>query len=204
MKLRSLVLVLGAVLAGVIGGWYWFESAKNTATVVEPISAPEVRPGARPSSPPASGTSSRQATAPVSAISSVAPGLPMTRGNPIATPAVAVATPVPFRQPTASGLPEREGRADLENVQNMFRNFRTRMKENPVGTNAEIMKAVMGGNPASAQLGPPEGQSLNEQGELLDRWGTPYFFHQLTKDTMEVRSAGQDRVLWNADDLVLK
>ena len=78
------------------------------------------------------------------------------------------------------------------------------MKENPVGTNAEIMKAVMGGNPTNAQLGPPEGQSLNEQGELLDRWGTPYFFHQLSKETMEVRSAGPDRVLWNADDLVVK
>lgn len=86
----------------------------------------------------------------------------------------------------------------------MLRNFRTRMNENPVGTNAEIMKAVMGGNPFNAQLGPPPGQSLNEQGELVDRWGTPYFFHQLSKDTMEVRSAGPDGVLWNADDLVVK
>jgi hypothetical protein len=86
----------------------------------------------------------------------------------------------------------------------MLRDFRTRMGENPVGSNAEIMRAVMGGNPAGATLGPPTGQSLNADGELLDRWGTPYFFHQLSKDSMEIRSAGPDHTLWTADDLVSK
>lgn len=86
----------------------------------------------------------------------------------------------------------------------MIRDFRTRLGENPVGDNAEIMKAVMGGNPVNARLGPPAGQSLNEQGELVDRWGTPYFFHQLSKDSMEIRSAGPDRILWTPDDLVTK
>jgi hypothetical protein len=84
----------------------------------------------------------------------------------------------------------------------MLRDFRTRIGENPVGTNAEIMQAVMGGNAAKATLGPPQGQGLNEHGELIDRWGTPYFFHQLSKDKMEVRSAGPDRVLWTGDDVV--
>ncbi len=83
----------------------------------------------------------------------------------------------------------------------MFRNFRTRLGENPVGTNAEIMKTIMGGNPVQARLGPPEGQLLNDQGELLDRWSTPYFFHQLSKTEMEVRSAGPDRLMWTGDDL---
>lgn len=204
MKPRALVLVVGAVLTGVIGGGYWFDNTKETSAVLNPTTAPETLPGVQPSPSASSHTSSSRASTPVNTVSSVVPGLPMSRGNPTASPAVAVATPPPLRQPTANGLPEREGRADLENVQDMFRNFRTRMKENPVGTNAEIMKAVMGGNPTNAQLGPPEGQSLNEQGELLDRWGTPYFFHQLSKETMEVRSAGPDRVLWNADDLVVK
>lgn len=90
----------------------------------------------------------------------------------------------------------------MEAVTYMLRDFRTRMGENPVGSNAEIMKAVMGGNPAKARLGPPEGQSLNEQGELVDRWGTPYFFHQQSKDSMEIRSAGADRKMWTTDDVV--
>ena len=83
----------------------------------------------------------------------------------------------------------------------MFRDYRSLYGENPVGTNAEIMKALMGGNPKGAQLGPPEGASLNGQGELIDRWGTPYFFHQISKDQMEVISAGPDRKMFTRDDV---
>ena len=84
----------------------------------------------------------------------------------------------------------------------MLRAYRTIAGENPVGTNAEIMKAIMGGNPKGAQLGPPDGQTLNADGELIDRWGTPYFFHQLSKDLMEIQSAGPDRRMGTQDDLV--
>lgn len=100
--------------------------------------------------------------------------------------------------------PDVEGRAEVEGVRLMLGAFRTRLGENPVGSNAEIMRAVMGGNPANARLGPPEGQSLNEKGELVDRWGTPYFFHQVSKAEMEIRSAGPDRTMWTPDDLVTK
>ena len=78
------------------------------------------------------------------------------------------------------------------------------MGGNPVGSNAEIMAALMGGNPKGAMFAPTEGQSLNSSGELVDRWGTPYFFHQLSATEMEVRSAGPDRRMWTADDIVTK
>ena len=91
---------------------------------------------------------------------------------------------------------------EVDKVGLMLRDYRTRMGENPVGTNAEIMKAVMGGNPKQARLGPPEGQQINGDGELLDQWGTPYFFHQMSKSDMEIRSAGPDRKMWTADDVV--
>jgi hypothetical protein len=84
----------------------------------------------------------------------------------------------------------------------MFRDYRTLTGENPVGNNDEMMKSIMGGNPKGATLGPPEGQSVNENGELIDRWGSPYFFHQLAKDRIEIRSAGPDRRMWNDDDLI--
>jgi hypothetical protein len=90
----------------------------------------------------------------------------------------------------------------LDQVGLMLRDYRSLMGTNPVGTNAEIMAAVMGANPRQARLGPPEGQSLNAQGELVDRWGTPYFFHQLSATSMEIRSAGADRVMWTSDDIV--
>jgi Type II secretion system (T2SS), protein G len=91
---------------------------------------------------------------------------------------------------------------DLDKVGLMLRDYRSRMGENPFGTNAEIMKAVMGGNPKQARLGPPEGQTLNAEGELVDRWGTPYFFHQMSKSDMEIRSAGPDRKMWTEDDVI--
>lgn len=91
---------------------------------------------------------------------------------------------------------------DLDKVGLMLRDFRTRMGVNPVGTNAEIMKAVMGDNPKRAQLGPPEGQSLNGNGELVDRWGTPYFFHQMSATSMEIHSAGPDKTFGTVDDMI--
>lgn len=92
----------------------------------------------------------------------------------------------------------------MDQIRSMLLDFRTRLGQNPVGSNAEIMKSIMGRNEAKAVLGPPPGQNLNEQGELVDRWGTPYFFHQLSKDTMEIRSAGPDGQMWTSDDLVTK
>lgn len=89
---------------------------------------------------------------------------------------------------------------DLEHVRLIIRQYRDVVGENPMGTNAEIMQAVMGDNLKQAKIGLPEGQSLNGKGELVDRWGTPYFFHQVSKNEMEVRSAGPDRVMWTDDD----
>ena len=97
-----------------------------------------------------------------------------------------------------------QGEVELGKVRTMLRDYRTLFRENPVGTNADIMKAVMGENPKQARLGPPEGQTLSADGELLDQWGTPYFFHQLSGESMEVRSAGPDKTLWTSDDIVTK
>ncbi len=92
--------------------------------------------------------------------------------------------------------------AEFSKVSFMFRDYRAIAGENPVGTNAEIMKAMMGANPKGLTLGPPPGQVLNDKGELLDPWQTPYFFHQVTKDLMEIHSAGPDQQFGTADDLV--
>ena len=125
------------------------------------------------------------------------------------------ANPFPANKPVVVGsrtfvpkvpppTPEPQSAIELDKVRLMLRDYRTLYHENPVGTNAEIMKAVMGGNPKQAQLGPPEGQSMSADGQLVDRWGTPYFFHQLSSDLMEIRSAGPDKTLWTSDDIVTK
>lgn len=105
---------------------------------------------------------------------------------------------------TPAAGPDPAAALAVDKVRLMFRDYRTLMGENPVGTNAEIMRALMGDNPRQATLGPPEGQSLNDQGELVDRWGTPLFFHQLSKTVMEIRSAGPDKIMGTDDDIVLR
>jgi hypothetical protein len=96
-----------------------------------------------------------------------------------------------------------QGMVELEKVHHMVGSYHTLYGQNPVGTNAEIMKALMGANPRGAILGPPPGQSLNANGELIDPWGTPYFFHQLSGDDMQIISAGPDKTMGTPDDLMI-
>lgn len=219
MSPRTLTLLGGAALAGVAGAWLLFgEGADSgpgspapqsveslggsgTPSAIEPSSASRQPPA--PTAPPP--VEAAPAASPVRIESAVVPGMPMTRSTSMPPDPAALAPLAAGARPTARTAPEQQaGQSDVEDVLLMFRNFRTRLGENPVGTNAEMMKTVMGGNPVQANLGPPEGQMLNEQGELMDRWGTPYFFHQLSKTEMEIRSAGPDRLMWTGDDIITK
>ncbi|MEY2466500.1 MAG: hypothetical protein QOD03_1021 [Verrucomicrobiota bacterium] len=93
----------------------------------------------------------------------------------------------------------------LENMRLVFRQFSSTFGGNPVGTNLEITKALNGGNPKQTQfIKPDSGLRINSNGELVDAWGTPFFFHQLSAKEMEIHSAGPDRVMWTRDDLVAK
>ena len=86
----------------------------------------------------------------------------------------------------------------------MLTGYHTPTGENPVGTNAEIMAAIMDKNPRQAVLGPPDDLNLHVKGELVDEWGTPYFFRQLSRDVVEIHSAGPDKVMGTADDTVVR
>ena len=93
----------------------------------------------------------------------------------------------------------------LENMRMVFRNYLSMFGSNPVGTNPEITQALDGGNRKQTHfLNAEDGLRINGRGELIDSWGTPYFFHQLSGTEMEIHSAGPDRVLWTSDDLVTK
>ena len=75
---------------------------------------------------------------------------------------------------------------------------------NPVGTNPEIARQLSGDNPKHVNFITAEaGMRVNGDGALVDSWGTPYFFHQLSGTDMEIHSAGPDRIMWTADDLVV-
>jgi hypothetical protein len=93
---------------------------------------------------------------------------------------------------------------DLEIVQQTLTDYRYIFKENPVGTeNAEIVSHLLGSNPRNVVFLDPASPALSPQKELLDRWGSPFVFHPLTAQIMDVRSLGPDRKLWTDDDLSL-
>jgi hypothetical protein len=89
---------------------------------------------------------------------------------------------------------------DLSAVDSTIRNFRAVLGENPIGSNAEITGALLGNNLKQIKLEMPAGSRLNSEGEMCDRWGTPYFFHQVSGTEMEIRSAGPDQIMWTGDD----
>jgi hypothetical protein len=210
MKMRVFFAIVLILLGCAVAMWWW------PAGGVAIISAQTPRPLAVSPSPalvsvqqstPAPGQESSATpavpTPPVRFTSAVMPGQPVYRSSP--APAAKAVEPASaasgLSQPT---MRDPEGKREVEEVRTMFTNYVTRLGQIPVGTNSEIMKAVMGENRDRVTLGPPHGQELNGKGELVDQWGTPYFFHQLAKDSMEIRSAGPDMTMWTTDDLVTK
>jgi hypothetical protein len=93
----------------------------------------------------------------------------------------------------------------LQNVSRAVRQYGEMFGGNPTGNNAEITAALSGNNPKHVNFLTAEaGMRVNGNGELVDAWGTPYFFHQLSGSDMEIHSAGPDKIMWTADDLVTR
>ncbi|HWF19491.1 MAG TPA: hypothetical protein VG754_09490 [Verrucomicrobiae bacterium] len=93
----------------------------------------------------------------------------------------------------------------LQNVRRAVRQYGAMFGGNPVGTNPEITAALTGKNPKQINfLNGQPGMRINQDGELLDAWGTPYFFHQISGTEMEIHSAGPDKIMWTSDDLVTR
>ncbi len=117
----------------------------------------------------------------------------------------APASAPPAKLPEMATLPaNREQTVDLlDRLQLTLRDFRAANGGNPVGTNAEITKSLLGDNIRQTKHEIPEGTRLNANGELCDPWGTPYFFHQQSATKMEIRSAGPDHKMWTDDDVQL-
>lgn len=109
--------------------------------------------------------------------------------------------------PTAKGIElyssAGEFHTDLSNVHVLLSSHRRVFGENPVGLNDEITAELTGRNSKGVASLSPDHRAISDDGELLDRWSTPYRFHALSSKLMEVRSAGPDRVHFTEDDLTL-
>lgn len=124
---------------------------------------------------------------------------PASRGPAVVAPAMAELA----RQLHAPGSTATD---DLEILQTLVTFYRrTNEGDGPGGgLNHEIVAELRGKNDREIAVLPADLPSFNGVGELLDRWGTPYYFHPVSRAVLEVRSAGPDRNLWTKDDVELE
>ncbi len=97
--------------------------------------------------------------------------------------------------------PEGDAERDGEILETLLGDFARAFGENPAGENEEIMAALQGANSKGLRFFPAEHRGLSTEGKILDRWGTPWFFHALSGKNMEILSAGPDREFGTGDDL---
>jgi len=71
----------------------------------------------------------------------------------------------------------------------------------PLSANEDWAALFRGQNAAHERFLPDNSVAFNAQGQVIDRWGTPLFFHALGSGRYELRSAGPDAQLWTDDDI---
>jgi len=99
----------------------------------------------------------------------------------------------------ADGTPS-EDRAALADIVTNFLESTAPDQRHAMGTNEEITRKLsdpsqMGGGAI------PLNHPAMMHGQLVDRWGSPWFFHQQSSNVIEVRSAGPDHKLFTDDDV---
>lgn len=189
---NRLLLGLGCLLVAVV--LWWVAKPRSPAPVAREKETPAVVPLSTPM--PAAAT-------PAPATAKAPPPSIAVAAQPPALPPVTDDDDTPAQPAPPPPLPANLA-ADLENVSLVFRDYRTVLGENPIGTNAEITRALLGHNLKQVKMDIPAGSSINANGEMVDRWGTPYFFHQVSGKVMEIRSAGPDKQMWTRDDREVK
>ncbi|MEM0895653.1 MAG: hypothetical protein AAGJ79_02115 [Verrucomicrobiota bacterium] len=92
---------------------------------------------------------------------------------------------------------------DAQYLSSIIGFYRAVYRQNPeAGDNQSVMTALLGDNPRNIVAFPADHPSLNEKGQLLDRWESPYYFHPLSGTQMEVISLGPDQQLGTNDDVI--
>jgi hypothetical protein len=179
--------VLALVFAVVVGLYLFFNPVKN-------IAPPMGEPSSTISFPAQNSPENVPAASPATTDPNIAAAAPPN----LAERARMVTPPTA----TAENIPPA---VVLENISHAIRQYGVLFGGNPVGTNPEITAALNGGNPKQINFIKPEaGMRINGNGELVDTWGTPFFFHQLSGSEMEIHSAGPDKIMWTSDDLVTR
>jgi hypothetical protein len=82
-----------------------------------------------------------------------------------------------------------------EDVENLFvglQKYKERVGSYPIGSNAQVAKALQGENSKNVIILVGRKTELNEKGEYVDPWGTPLRFY-FSDTGVLIRSAGPNR-----------
>jgi hypothetical protein len=102
------------------------------------------------------------------------------------------------------GAADGSAREDLELLAGVWEAAMLLVKDHdrfPLPDNAAITAFLQGRNPHRVAWIRPGHPAVGAAGELLDRWGSPVFFHRESAGRSTFRSAGPDREMWTDDDL---
>jgi len=97
--------------------------------------------------------------------------------------------------------PNHPAEDDLQIVESFLQTYGKAKGGQPIGENADITAALTGSQGHQGRVFPPNHRTVRD-GQLIDRWATPFWFHPNSGHQMEIRSAGPDRQLFTADDIV--
>ena len=70
-----------------------------------------------------------------------------------------------------------------------------------MGSNEDIVSALTGNNPHRMEFLSTNHPAIDAKGRLVDRWKSPLYFHPVSRDELEIRSAGPDQRMWTEDDI---
>ncbi len=128
-----------------------------------------------------------------------------------ASPSQTAPTPPP--SPTAAesllegyGDPATPPIEDLRKIQRVATGYFSVIKDStrfPVGGNEDFSAALRGGNVNREVFVRAENPVFSPTGLLMDRWSSLLIVHPQAWRQLEFRSAGPDRIPYNADDLIL-
>src|SRR5215471_8935716 len=81
---------------------------------------------------------------------------------------------------------------DIENLFTGLQKYKERLGQYPIGSNADVAKALNGQNPKGVMVIVGKKSDLNEKGEFVDPWGTPLRIY-FGDNAVLIRSAGPNR-----------
>ncbi len=126
------------------------------------------------------------------------PAVPPVSAAPPATPKEISPRWQVYQAINAEGASAQE---DVMLMGQLLRDYHGYLKGLPYGGNKEFTQALLGQNRLKEPFLAVDHPAVSAQGELIDRWGTPYFLHPVSEGIVEVKSAGPDQQMWTEDDV---